>query len=1854
MDNLVGQTIEGFKFVDSLPSGGMADVYIANEPIGREGNRRVAIKVVKREFLEKSATESLGETRSEYLRRFEREARLIADLRHPHIITLFRYGISSELDQPFIVMPYMDAGTLKDQMEGKSIPVMQILTWLEQIVEALAYVHGKGVVHRDIKPSNILLDGGGNVYVSDFGIAQVLVGQDQTFSISGTRIYAAPEQWTTHEVTPQTDIYSLGVVVFELLTGVQPFYDPVHGIYRDPLSAALPSVVSFLPSADPRLDTVLARATAYQPADRYPNITSFLVALQDILLPNIDGATIVLDQPLLEPNPYQGLQPFTESNQTLFFGREALVQRLVYTLEQNLDERFLAIVGPSGSGKSSLTLAGIVPSLRNRKESPTAWDITVMTPGEQPLLELEAALLRDRANAPASLLEQLEGKDGLTRAIKRLTAAKNQTNFLLIIDQFEELFTLTTDERMRAQFLEILTEAATASRSQIYILTVLRADFYDRPLQHRIFGDLLKHHTEVVLPLSQSELRDAILLPAQAVGAQFDPGLIETIIAEVEGEPGALPLLQVLLAELYDQDSKKGRRLTRVTYDSIGGISKALSNKSETLFQQLAPDEQFAARQLFLRLVAVSDSSKDARRRVKLAEVIHLTSNMNSLISVFDKQRLLTLGNDLVAQSPTVELAHEALIRSWPRFRQWLDDARGDIALRQRFILDAQEWVKHEEDAGLLSTGGRLSQYEDWARTTTFVLSEDEQRFLKASLNRRQELIEQESDRIRREAQLTQRARNRQRFAAALAGFLVVAILLMLLAIDGQRQAQISEGNVLSAQATTVALNDTNEALAIAAVATGERLVIEQQARSNALTARELFAAGESRSSVPLALQAFQDNPNDLIVQQVLFEQSSLPGLFHSFDSGSNALQSAAFSQDGSLVYGAATNGLFAWNTTSGLPTQAWRPTGVDGELDSTIADHELNSDQTRVLVGYAGGRIIIFDTQTSIILNQFDGLTGIVFDVEWSPDENRILAATAEGKVMVWDVSQHDPIATFIHQGPVFAARFTQDGNFVISGAGSVDAETAEIIKWEVATQNVIKQFDPQNEVHSDRVISLDISTDGEILAVSSRDGQLAIWDTVTLSLQCLLGVFNNDRRAILVNFTRDSSSLITVGRDGTIRVWDATQCGLRREINTAQPGINALAISPDGQSVIVSGDANSGGSRRINHWDIINGDWLGSYIVPFGDSIPFTYGIDFSRDGLQIYASTNSDIWVISAQDNRIVRRLSSLGPYPVSLATNIAGNLALEGGVNGTLVLWDIIARRPLHSFDAHSDRITQVAFSNDGQFALSSSLDGSVAVWDLRTSELRHRFTNHESPVSFAAFVGDGAQVISRGGQLGSLEENTDQSSSIVLWESSSGEEIHRLNFGDDTAGIVMGLSDDSMVFAYSREGSIILAETLTFEQHRQWNNPEFFDVLALDFEPRSLNFMTAHVNGALYWWNETSGQGRRISGHQTVPELVAFSPTGLQLITSASGRGESIEVYLWSLAGDAVWVGGVQLGLASSRPYRPDQSTFFAYSDKHPESIVEFNSQTLSERQRLTLPSSLMDLAPQSLVVNTQGSLLAASFPDQSVVIWNLHDSSAVICQQRIGSYLDGSYSVLALSADGSLAASASPFPDSAILIWSTSDCNIEQELADLPGRDFLATLEVTATDNAIRNTWRLVTALTFSDDGQRLYSGGVVNATNRSGVTFSNQLVEWDTQTGELIQRFPVPVQGATSAIALDQSNQRLVLGISVRGFMVWDTASRTPQLELVETSRPITDADISPDGLMAITTSDTGEIALWDVGSGVALRRYQQGTIAIASAVFSPDGRYVLSSDQTTIRRWIANADLMRDWLVENRLTSP
>ena len=1095
----------------------------------------------------------------------------------------------------------------------------------------LSAAHRAGVVHRDVKPANIFLDDTGNYYLGDFGIAlEATELADPTAALSaGSPAYAAPEQLRRQPIGPSADIHALAITAYEALTVRLPFPDATShaDLLQRQLHDPIPAVVGLRPEIPVAVDEVLARATAKDPAARYQSVEAFAeafagaVGVGAVAQPAANGRRGVATALSLPDarNPFKGLRAFTEADADDFRGRERLVHRLVELLGQpGTSGRIAAVVGPSGIGKSSIVRAGLLPALR-RGQVPGSeqWFVATMLPGRDPFDELAAALLRVATRVPDNLMGMLDQDHrGLARATKAIVPVDSDTEVLLLIDQFEELFTLVEDDGRRQRFLDAMEYALTDVRCPLRIVLTMRADFWDRPLRHGAFARLIEHSVVNVTALAPDELERAIVEPANATGCKFEPGLVSEIVADVADEPGALPLLQYALTELWER--RISGLLTRDAYRDLGGVAGALARRAEELYEEADEAERSLLRRIFGRLVSLGEGTEDTRRRALRSE---LTTGdaAEELIDRFGRARLLSFDRDPATREPTVEVAHEALLREWPRLREWLEEDRDGLRLMRHLDGVAAEWDRSGRPESELYRGGRLEAAEEHARANAEDLTPLEDEFIAASaaLRQREEAAERE--------RFDQQVRNNRRLRALLTG---VGILLVLALIAGG-----------------MAFQQRNRADANAAATETERIAADAVARAGDNRQLALLLAAEShrRDPGPVSLGS---------LQKVLTATGPYLGVV-----GAGQSYAAAAWLDERRVAAAGSSGVAVFDVETGdqelavdlvvavravdiglddsvylRPAAAFSSTTAvvataDGcclatvDLDDgtiTTIDEQLVAPVEAIAMAESGEAFAVLDQTGGLSLYRFDDLSGPMWTREAYPEAGRGLGELYEGTGADFDGFIVGLDLTTL------APPFQADLVFLEGGHEVVTNQFGVIRYWDTSSGEPSREQEHTLMESGDRAIprrSYVVAADGaEVVTAGEtflrRDGEIAEVPTTGP----WFGLPNVAAAEIL-----DDNDLLIQFTDGRLAVVDGETAaidGLEFSLGFANPG--PMALDPGAERVAVPT------SSGVTIWSL-QGQQLLAEAFPRRGATAGT----INRDGSRI-AAADAAYWFSPALDS------------------------------------------------------------------------------------------------------------------------------------------------------------------------------------------------------------------------------------------------------------------------------------------------------------------------------------------------------------------------------------------------------------------------------------------------------------------------------------------------------------------------------------------------------------------------------------------------------------------------------------------
>ncbi|MFG1825881.1 AAA family ATPase, partial [Microbispora bryophytorum] len=1017
--------------------------------------------------------------------------------------------------------------------------------------------------------------------------------------------------------------------------------------------------------------------------------------------------------PRWEGCPYRGLVAFSEADAEVFYGREPATAQLVTALSRRLtDPGLLVVTGASGAGKSSLLRAGLMPAIgrgelseparhwtRHVLERPTRFPLSNLATLLAAMAGLDAPAVLERLSAQPHqahlLARQAAEADARRRGLPEAAVAASR--LVLVIDQFEEIFTLREDGEQgkageeRAAFVTALHSAGTIpcgpdEAPAALVVIAVRGDFIDRCADYPQLATALARPF-VLGPMSESDLRRAIIGPADAAGLDIQPGLVNAILAELRARDGgygagALPLLSQ--AMLMTWEHREGDRLTSHGYGRAGGVTHAVANSAETAYGDLDPTGQATARQVFHQLTVVSHEGGLARRATTRSALYaahggHDRPAVAQLLEAFAQRRLV------VVDEESVQIAHDVLLVAWPRLRGWLESDLAGYALYSQLIQDAEEWERNGRKASYLYRGERL---DNLLRTSPRWQAEPgrypglsgiPQEFLDAAK--------------RAETRVTRRRRT---LLTALATVMVVVLVVAVVAVralmDADRQRDAAVSRRLAAQSELIATDPALSALL-------------------AVTSWQISPTDEARASMLTALS----NP----AHAILAGHTTL-------------VSSVAFSPDGrTLATSSYDEMMRLWDVAAHKEIAAIR-TGHTHTYSMMFSP-----DGRTLATGGGDGTVRLWNvtTRQPIGAPLTSGHSGAINSMAFSPD-GRILASGAtrgndgtDGVVRLWDVATRQPIGAPLtgHNGTVSSVAFSPDGRTLTSGGND---DTARL--WNVTTR---KQIGAIHIGYSPSSVAF--SPDGRTLAIGGNHG-MVLWDLATRKGTILTGFTG---AVYSVAFSPDGRTLASGGDDGTARLWDMTT---RKQIGAPLTGytgpVSSVAFSPDGRTL-----ATSSYDRTVRLWNVANRRPIGAPLTADGP-------VAFSPDGRTLATSSGKTVRLRDVTTRRpIGAPLTADGP----VAFSPDGRILITGIIDrddGAVRLWNVVTRQPIGSplTTGHTGPVTSVAFSPDGRILAIGAIgryggnDGAVRLWNVMTRQPigSPLTTGHTGSVTSVAFSPDG--------------------------------------------------------------------------------------------------------------------------------------------------------------------------------------------------------------------------------------------------------------------------------------------------------------------------------------------------------------------------------------------------------------------------------------------------------------------------------------------------------------------------------
>ena len=1286
-----GTMVEHYEIVRRLGTGGMGLVFLARDT---RLARLVAIKFLRRNGASEAS-------------RFLAEARMTARCQHENIVVI--HEVSEFRGYPYMVLEYVDGRSFRQIINEERGPrtVAHTIELIVPVLRAIICAHAMGIVHRDLKPENVLLGTNGTVKVVDFGISKPDVVEKtneidvrglgnhdavstQTSALLGTLPYMSPEQWRREPIDARTDIWALGIMLFELLAGAHPLepatmrelsmvqYDEVE----------MPSVREKRPDAGGLFD-IVDRCLRKRRDERYASASDILEELNSIARESL------LSFAGTDGCPFAGLAPFQEADAGRFFGRERDVFAVMNLLRH---QEIVFVAARSGAGKSSFVRAGVIPAFKRAYRRTMVF---VVRPGRQPILALAEILhslgqTEFRGEDVATLAKGLKSEPGRLGTRLRAVAREQAQDVpvLLFVDQLEELFTLGADVRERNAFLSCLEGVADDASSPLRVIASMRADFLDRCADEQRLSLLVSRGLFLLPQLGREGLAQALTNPLALTGYRLDDdSLVDEVLAEIEGSPSALPLLQFAAMKWWQSRDVDERVLRRTAYAAQGGVVGALSAHADAVFLSLPQAEQSLARAILLRLV----TPERTRAIISLDELTGSDRDAAAaerIVSKLVDARLLSIEQTAEprgVQGKTIELTHESLIERWGRLAQWSSENEQDRHFLTQLRTAAANWERNGESEGLLWRDEAAKTAADWLERherepeggKTMTLARSEARYLHSVVS-----LAQRAQRWRRRIAMS--------IAAALSSVIVVV---SILAVRARNQA------VRADEQTQKAQHEAREARNAARVAAAREWQSKDPTTVLALV-REVEQGASPRGWESLASWSLRAG----VARAVLDHK--------------DVLQSASFSPHGKwFATGGWDKAIHIWNADGSNELRILR--GHANRVYSVA----FSPDSQRIVSGSADATVRIWNVDGSgepIVLN---GHKHVVTMATWSPDGKRIASSSVDKTVRIWDLDRPaKPLVLEGHGDRVNSVAFSPNGQHVVSSAWD---NTVRIWNADGTGQPLVL------EGHTARVHCAAFSPDGKRIASGSVDKTIRVWNADGTG-QPLVLEGHTDRVAALV-FTPDGQRIVSTSTDKTVRVWNAHGTGQTMVLEGHSQRIDGVAVSPDGQWVVSAAADNT---ARI--WDIRH-DMTPSLFRGHVDAVQMAA---FSPDGKRIVSASADKtvrIWNADGSGTPVVLLGHTADVTTVSFCPD--GRHVASGSADKTIRIWNADGSGEAIVLKGHQSPLQMVRWSPDGTRLVSAANDMTVRIWSIDGSTDPIVLTGHNDVVASAVFSRDGTRILS---------------------------------------------------------------------------------------------------------------------------------------------------------------------------------------------------------------------------------------------------------------------------------------------------------------------------------------------------------------------------------------------------------------------------------------------------------------------------------------------------------------------------
>jgi len=1260
-----------------------------------------------------------------------------------------------------------------------------------------------------------------------------------------------------------------------------------------------------------------------RPGDAEPVLLVFLSIVEwylKVYLPERLGEAPARAPTLPPPsNPYRGLLAFRETDADNYFGREPDAADLLAAIER---QPLVAVVGPSGSGKSSLVYAGVVPPLR----AADGMRIADFRPRGRPFAALAQALVAlwpidpaDRVAQARKLAAHLaEAQATLTDAVQETLRQGGGNRLVLIADQFEEIYTLGQPGDETQGFADLLVQAVQdslpipnrAGPPELCLLLTLRADFLGHALAHPGLAALLDRCPPKLLgPVEdRARLRAIIEQPARGAGVALEDLLPERILrdlaqAQFSRQAGtadqvggaSLPLLEFALCQLWDRQQE--RRLTHRGYEELGGIQQALSRHADGVLARLDPADQARMRHVLVQMVRPGEGTEDTRQVATRDQLS--PDDWPLVVRLADADtRLVVTGHDQTTDQDTAELVHEALIRYWSPLREWINEDRA-FRLWQNGLRQAMgEWERTGRDDGALLAGARLAEAGERIGSDSGRIGEAEVRYVQASVGRR------DAEAAERERSQHERQRLQRRLTLGLASFLSVALILSALFLWQWGIAEDRGGQLAASLGQESAARQAAQTERQRAEAQGQ-VALEARRRAD----DELLAANRNlaRAHEEKAVAILRRPPDELVMRE--FQHALLHVL--------EAQRASIRGQPGLTTFAgfAAAGALFGQAFS-----QRWASPSPD--LGPSLTAIAISPDGKLVAGAARDGVIRVWSRATGERVHALTGHHNWIVALRFSPNSRMLASVSLDQTARLWDLATGDAVRTL--GGPadaVTAIEFSPDGHLLITGS----ADTMLRI-WDssaVATLRILSG-------HSSRVTGVAFSHDGSIIASSSSDGTVRLWHSATGEPTATL---HGDGGPVhTVAFSPGDSLLASVSEDQTIRLWNPATGKIVRTLTGHEGTVLALAFTPDGR-LLASADNSHARGGTVRLWNLQTGQaevMLDHYCKT---DVSFLYGrtslfdfpglcsetVAFSPDGRVLATMNDNVIAYFDPTTGKALRELTGSKRRIRNLVFSPTSRLIASISSEGTIELLDSDTGRVIRTLAAHDEAVAAIAFAPDGQQLAGALRDGTLQLWQPLTGERLHTLRGHGGRITSVAFSPSGGVVAT------ASEDKT-----VRLWDDAKEESLRILSKHEAAVATIDFSPDGTMLASASEDGIIIVWRTADGKLlHELVGHDKWIHKVAWSPDGSRLAVASGH---SLQFWEPVTGETVRapIGDGKGRAVSIAFTPDGSLLALAWTGdygpENQNIEL-VNPATGKTVRRLQGHIGVITSMAFSPDGRLF---------------------------------------------------------------------------------------------------------------------------------------------------------------------------------------------------------------------------------------------------------------------------------------------------------------------------------------